>query len=138
MTLRAHLYLMPFQQPAVSDASGRSVRPLPSDVKQETASTTLHSEPFVGEFDRLSSLTLAAGKDFNDELTLILNHAEVSLDLVGADHPASEGLVELQHAAMRCAETTRGLLLLSRRAQDTVRYAKVRASDANPGDREFL
>jgi hypothetical protein len=77
---------------------------------------------------------MAAGKDYNDELTLILNHAELSLDLLGPEHPASNGLVELMHAAMRCAETTRCLLLLTVRARASVRYAKVRAGHANLGN----
>ena len=81
---------------------------------------------------------MAAGKGFNDELTFILNHAEVSLDLLGPQHPASDGLVELTHAAMRCAETTRCLLLLTERARESVRYAKVRAGHANSGNRELL
>jgi len=96
-------------------------------VKEQTASATRRLESFVGELDRLSSLTMAAGKDYNDELTFILNHAEVSLDLLGPQHPASDGIVELTHAAMRCAETTRCLLLLTQRARDSVRYAKVGA-----------
>ena len=81
---------------------------------------------------------MAASKDFNDELTFILNHADVSRELLGPQHPASNGLIELQHAAMRCAETTRCLLQLTARARETVRYARVRASHAYPGDREFL
>ncbi len=56
---------------------------------------------------------MAAGKDFNDELTFILNHAEVSLDLLGPEHPACESIVELTRAAMRCAETTRCLMLMT-------------------------
>jgi hypothetical protein len=56
---------------------------------------------------------MAAGKDFNDDLTFILNHAEVSLDLLGPEHPACESIVELTHAAMRCAETTRCLMLMT-------------------------
>jgi len=107
-------------------------------VKEQTAPVTLNPGTFAGELDRLSSLTLAAGKDFNDELTFILNHAEVSLDLLGAAHPASTELVELQHAAMRCAETTRCLLLLTAHARDAVRCAKVIADHEDSGDREFV
>jgi len=103
-------------------------------VKEQTAPATRRLESFVGEFDRLSSLAMAAGKDFNDELTFILNHAEVSLDLLGPKHPATDGIVELTHAAMRCAETTRSLLLLTSRARESVRYAKVRADHAHPGE----
>jgi hypothetical protein len=61
-------------------------------VKEQTASATRRLKSFAGEFDRLSSLTMAAGKDFNDELTFILNYAEVSLDLLGPEHPASDGI----------------------------------------------
>jgi hypothetical protein len=95
-------------------------------VKEQTASPTRRLQSFVGELDRLSSLTMAAGKDFNDELTFILNHAEVSLDLLGPEHPASDELVELTHAAMRCAETTRCLLLLTERARASLRHSKAR------------
>ena len=107
-------------------------------MKEQTPSAARRLKSYAGEFDRLSSLTMAAGKDFNDELTFILNYAEVSLDLLGPEHPASEGMVELTHAAMRCAETTRCLLLLTERARASVRCAKVRAGHANPGNRELL
>jgi hypothetical protein len=107
-------------------------------VKEQIPSAAQRLKSYAGEFDRLSSLTMAAGKDFNDELTFILNYADVSLYMLGPEHPASEGMVELTHAAMRCAETTRCLLLLTQRARASVRYAKVRAGHANPGDRELL
>jgi len=115
-----------------------SAYPLTSGVKDQTALATAQPKTFAGELDRLSSLTLAAGKDFNDELTLILNHAEVSLGLLGTEHPASPDLVELQQAAMRCAETARCLLLLTGRARKAVGYAKVRAGHADPGNRELM
>ncbi len=87
-----------------------------------------------GELDKLSGLALAAAKDFNDELTLILNHAETSLGLIGSGHPASAGLVELQHSVMRCAEITRCLLLLTLRARESVRYARVSTGNEDLGD----
>ena len=62
---------------------------------------------------RLSGLALAASKDFNDELTFIMNHADVALELLGPDHPASAGLRELQQSALRCAEIARCLLRLT-------------------------
>jgi hypothetical protein len=138
VTHRTDFYLVAFQSPGVLLRPFPSTAGLRSGVKQQTASATRRLQSFVGEFDRLSSLTMAAGKDFNDELTFILNHAEVSLDLLGPEHPASDGLVELTHAAMRCAETTRCLLLLTERARESVRYAKVRAGHANSGNRELL
>ncbi|HTQ56232.1 MAG TPA: hypothetical protein VMI94_17310 [Bryobacteraceae bacterium] len=107
-------------------------------MKHQAASPTSTRKAFAAELDRLSSLTLAAGKDFNDELTFILNHADVSLGLVGPDHPAGPGLVEVQHAAIRCAETTRYLLLLTQRARDVVRYAKVRDKRADLRHRDVV
>jgi flagellar biosynthesis GTPase FlhF len=74
------------------------------------------------ELDRLSCLAMAAGKDFNDELTLILNRAVISLDLIGADHPAASDLIELQSSVARCAEITRCLMLLTLRARDSMHY----------------
>jgi len=91
-----------------------------------------------GELDRLSGLALAASKDFNDELTFILNHADVALELVGTQHPACASLRELQQSAERCAEITRCLLRLTLRARDSVRYARVRTGHAYPGDRDFV
>ena len=134
MTLPSYLYLDTRQPLTLYAAGSRAAGTLPSGVKQPLAPTHRNPQSFAAELDRLSSLALAAGKDFNDELTLILNHAEVSLDLLGAEHPAITGLIELQHAAMRCAETTRCLLLLTVRARETVRCAKVRAGRAYPGD----
>ena len=75
------------------------------------------------ELDRLSALAMAAGKDFNDELTLILNRAAISLDLIGPDHPAAPDLFELQGSVIRCAEITRCLMLLTLRARDSMHYA---------------
>jgi len=95
-------------------------------VKEQTVSATLRLKSFAGDFDRLTSLTMAAGKDFNDELTFILNHADVSLDMLGPEHPACEGMVEVTRAAMRCAETTRCLLLLTQRARESLRHYKTK------------
>jgi hypothetical protein len=106
-------------------------------VKEQTASAGAR-RTVDRELDRLSGLALAASKDFNDELTFILNHADVALDQLGADHPASAGLRELQQSARRCAEITRCLLRLTLRARDSVRYAKVRSGHADPGDRDFV
>jgi len=65
------------------------------------------------QLDRLRLLTAAAAKDYNDELTLILNHADLAQQMLGPCHPASDSLVELAHAVVRCAEISRCLLKLS-------------------------
>jgi hypothetical protein len=89
-------------------------------MKQETASErpVLHAD-----LDRLSCLALAASKDFNDELTIILNRAAISLELIGEDHPAASELIELQSSVIRCAEITRCLMLLTLRGRDLMHYA---------------
>ena len=104
-------------------------------MKRPSASATQRLREFAAEFDRLSILALAAGKEFNDELTFILNHAATSLDTLGPDHPARGELVELTNAAMRCAETTRCLLMLTERARAAVRQGKVKAGHAHSGHR---
>lgn len=120
----------------LADSSGiwRSVRPLRSDVMIDLHSHTARCPAVEGELDKLSGLALAAAKDFNDELTFILNHAEVSMDLLGPQHPANDHLNELQHSAVRCAEITRCLLLLTLQARESVRYATVRTGHEDTGD----
>jgi hypothetical protein len=108
-------------------------------VKPPTASSTARRlREVAAEFERLSVLAMAAGKDFNDELTFILNHAAISLEMLGPDHPASGDLVELTHAVMRCAETSRCLVALTERARAAVPQGKVKAGHAYSGYREFL
>ncbi len=107
-------------------------------MKEQSASATPQHESFAAQLERLSSLTLAAGKDFNDELTLILNYVEISLDMLGAEHPLSPDLIELQQSARRCAETARCLLLLTTQARHAVRCGKLKADDADTGDRKLL
>ena len=108
-------------------------------MKYELASTIAQQPVVYGELDRLSGLTQAAGHGFNDELTFILNHADVSLGLVGAGHPAANSLIELQRSALRCAEITRGLLSLTERARQAVRCAKVKhGAEDHPGHRNIV
>jgi hypothetical protein len=108
-------------------------------VKQEIASTISQQPVVYRELDRLSGLTQAAGHGFNDELTFILNHADVSLGLVGAGHPASVSLIELQRSALRCAEISRGLLSMTERAREAVRCAKVKhGAEDHPGHRDIV
>lgn len=107
-------------------------------MKHETASVLSHRPVPSSEVERLSSLALAAGKDFNDELTFILNHAQVALETLGGEHPARAELVELQHSVRRCAEISRCLLLLTLRARDGQARATVRFTDAYPGHRDVL
>jgi hypothetical protein len=103
-------------------------------VVQQTASAKTEPPALTAELDRLSGLALAAGKDFNDELTFILNHAATLLQMLGAEHEASVALAELQDATLRCAEISRCLLLVTTRARDSFWCAKVKTGNAGPGD----
>jgi hypothetical protein len=60
--------------------------------------------------DRLRGLAAALAKDYNDELTIILNQVALTLDLLGPGHPAMPELMNLARSAYRCADLTRGLL----------------------------
>jgi hypothetical protein len=120
ITSRANIYFVAFQPPGPLLRAFPKAARLPSDVKEQTACANRRPKSFAAELDRLSVLSMAAGKDINDELTFILNHAEVSLGLLGPAHPAGNGLVELTHAAMRCAETIRCLLVLTQRARESI------------------
>jgi hypothetical protein len=106
-------------------------------VKHDPAPARRRPDPAT-ELEKLSSLTIAAGHDCNDELTFILNHAEASIERLGAGHPASADLIELQISAMRCAELIRGLLRITGRARAAIEYATVKSGDAHPGNRNFL
>jgi hypothetical protein len=59
------------------------------------------------EADNLEQLELAHG--FNEELTILLNSAVVTARLIGPEHPAAALIVEMKHAAIRCAELARRL-----------------------------
>lgn len=71
---------------------------------------------YRAEPDRAGALAAAVASEFNDELTLILSQCEISLELLGSGHPAAEALVELRHAALRCAGITHSLLGFTLRA----------------------
>jgi len=55
----------------------------------------------------------AAARDFNDELTVILNSLEGILDNLEDGHPALPLLFELQGAVQRCAWKSAGLMEFS-------------------------
>ena len=60
-------------------------------------------------------LAAAVAHEFNEELMIILNHADVALRRLGAAHPAREFVLELELAAQRCAGITQGLQAYSQR-----------------------
>ena len=69
----------------------------------------------------MARLAASVASEFNDELTLLLNQLSGSLDLVGTEHPANEGLVAAQQAALRCSAITHNLLEFTRQAGPLVR-----------------
>ena len=83
----------------------------------------------------MSTDTVHAASNLNDELTLILNQAVLSLDLLPAGHPARAGLIELEHSVLRCAGISRRLLSSTRNGPVPAprRYSGNRYE--NPGDR---
>jgi hypothetical protein len=58
----------------------------------------------------LAHLAAITAHDYNEQLTLILNNLEQSLDLMPLSHPARAGLLHLEQAAQRCVGITRRLL----------------------------
>ncbi len=57
----------------------------------------------------------AAARDYNDELTVILNSLEGVLEYLEEGHPALPLLQDLQNAAQRCVWKTEGLMEFSHR-----------------------
>src|SRR5438270_4287962 len=60
--------------------------------------------------DRVCAVAAAAAHDLNDELTIIINGAAQSIELLEADHPALEFISQLQNAAQRSIWKASGLL----------------------------
>ena len=60
--------------------------------------------------DRACAVAAAAAHDLNDELTIILNGATLSIDSLEVGHPARPMLRHIQWAAQRCVWKTSGLL----------------------------
>ena len=46
---------------------------------------------------------------FNEELTIILNSANLATRLLGPEHPANDAIVQLKRSVDRCAELSRKL-----------------------------
>jgi hypothetical protein len=67
----------------------------------------------VVRIDRAYAVAAAAARDFNDELTVILNSVSESLVNLEEDHPARPLLLDLQGAAQRCVWKAEGLLQFS-------------------------
>ena len=60
--------------------------------------------------DRVCAVAAAAAHDLNDELTIIINGAARSMELLEPGHPARPFICETQNAAERCVWKTSGLL----------------------------
>jgi signal transduction histidine kinase len=60
--------------------------------------------------DRVSAIAAAAAHDLNDELTIILNGAHLSIEALEPGHPARHLLRDIEGAAQRCVWKTSGLL----------------------------
>ncbi len=60
-------------------------------------------------------MAAAAAHDLNDELMIIVNASDCSLQTLEPGHPARPLLLDLQRAAQRCVWKTSGLLHFSAR-----------------------
>jgi hypothetical protein len=69
----------------------------------------------VVRIDRAYMVAAAAARDYNDELTVILNSLEGALSHLEEGHPALPLLQDLQSAAQRCVRKTEGLMEFSNR-----------------------
>ena len=65
--------------------------------------------------DRASAVAAAAAHDINDEMTIILNSAIRSLELLEPGHPARILLYDLRAATQRCAWKTSAVLSFAAR-----------------------
>jgi hypothetical protein len=60
--------------------------------------------------DRVCAVAAAAAHDLNEELTIILNGAALSIEMLEPDHPARPLLSDVRSAAERSVWKTSGLL----------------------------
>lgn len=65
--------------------------------------------------DRAYIVAAAAGRDLNDELTVMLSSLDQIANELEKGHPALPLLAEMQSAVQRCAWTASGLLEFSAR-----------------------
>jgi len=63
--------------------------------------------------DKPYSVTASVSHNLNDELTIILSSALISMQMLDLDHPVVPLLLEIQCAAERCADRAQGLLKYS-------------------------
>jgi hypothetical protein len=64
---------------------------------------------------RACAVAAAAAHDFNNELTVILSGTADALRTLSPQHPARQGLLDIQAAAQRCVWKASGLLNFSAR-----------------------
>ena len=65
--------------------------------------------------DRACAVAAAAAHELNNELTVIINSVLTTIQALEPGHPARPFLLDLHHAAQRCAWKTSGLLNYSAR-----------------------
>ena len=77
-----------------------------------------HLQVQLAEAQRIESIGMLAGgiaHDFNNLLTAVMSHVELATLQLPEQHPATDDLHGIQHAAVRAADLTRQLLTFARR-----------------------
>jgi two-component system, cell cycle sensor histidine kinase and response regulator CckA len=67
------------------------------------------------KMESVGRLAGGVAHDFNNMLSVILGHAQLSLDMLDSKHPLYTNLQEINKAALRSAELTRQLLAFARK-----------------------
>jgi PAS domain S-box-containing protein len=84
----------------------------------------IHSQ----KMEAVGRLAGGVAHDFNNILSVVLNHSQFALEALGPDHEALEDVRQVHDAAVRAAALTRQLLLFSRRDSATAEKLDVNAT----------
>ncbi len=83
-----------------------------AEVERVSLSAQLQQAQKMESIGRLAG---GVAHDFNNQLGVIIGHADFALSRLDASQPEHEELTEIRHAALRSAELTRQLLTFARR-----------------------
>ncbi len=86
-------------------------------VKQDVTQRKQLEEQYrqAQKMESIGRLAGGVAHDFNNQLSVILGHADIALDALDPDHPVREDLEAVRQAAQRSADLTRQLLTFARK-----------------------